>query len=304
MEDIYENGYGGGDEEDDSSIYLDYDSDEIFPLSDECSTDLSERLVDAAHIITFMRNSSTPEKSLIKKRFRTFPIEAPIKVKPKRRPVAYSPSRIHPRRRNKKQKKMVRGALLMNDLAQEKEVAIVPAATVTVPTVPAVTNSVTEDEEDEEGSANDGFDKDPSYKVWLSADDVAFCEERLKERVVWCTKPVRGEKLLLRMQENKKTNMQTFLTAGELDACEFTAKPTENVYCVLCDASKVMRLHHYYLSNAEKCDYHGTCKKCFIFSKTLLKYKYGDNIVSCPLQAVSAFCRTRPNGPACSGTLP
>lgn len=99
----------------------------------------------------------------------------------------------------------------------------------------------------------------------------------------------REKKLLEVYEESKRFNKKPIIhTSLFLPSCCYKLNRTT---CVLCDKE----LTYSYLINPSKCVFHVTCRKCFIFTQTMLCYFHLNVEIQCPLQRLGTNCHGAKN---------
>lgn len=126
----------------------------------------------------------------------------------------------------------------------------------------------------------------------LTEDQEAICFYNLstiinERRGVLVNLINRDHKLYVAYDNSKEKGKTCNLAPCVLSESKY--KASRPVKCVLCNEDCTV----VYLRNSNKCNFHITCRKCFIFTQTLLSYRHNGELVTCPLQLMGTNCRRK-----------
>jgi hypothetical protein len=138
-----------------------------------------------------------------------------------------------------------------------------------------------EEEEEEEDEEDDGawLPLDPSHYETLTKEEAQHCYNVLKANTEYYGKTF----LLEKYKENKENGVVPAILKSTLNECQYI----ETADCFNCHE----RIYTTYLKNPSRCLYHVLCRECFIFTQSMLLYKWGNNPIECPLQKLKQRCR-------------
>jgi hypothetical protein len=138
-----------------------------------------------------------------------------------------------------------------------------------------------EDEEDDMGDVFTRLTDDEEKACFL------FLKKQIEKNKELSNMRNRESKLLDVYEHNKNEGTLCELTSTILSQSKY--KANEPVQCVLCNEF----VSEVYLLNPSKCNFHRECRRCFIFTQSLLRYKHSKNDIACPCQRLGTNCRVK-----------